>query len=431
MTRARDGRRALFTAILTVGSVLAALAGLELGLRLAPGVIPLPIVAELPAHFRATLTRDLPVTTRDQMRALPRDDGGPELLVYRPSAEIRQYAPDPGMVGRVRLDSEGFCDPLPDEEGPASLVAVGDSFTFCTTVRPEDTWPANLGRRFGVATEDLGVPRLGLFEYLEVLKQVGLPKMPAVVVMNAYEGNDLRDAVLYWEARQAASAPPRRALAFGEWLRSTRVVHRSRAASFLVGAWLAWQRPSDASELARREGRRSRDVNFRYHVEHAGGSIAFNPENADRNEVVYADLLARGLASLDVLGPALETYAALAHQHGFTPVLAYTPSAYTAYGGAVRFDDPALAPLLRAYSAAQRAYFAARAAALGLRFVDLTEPLQRAAADPDLLYFPTNLHLTPAGHRAIASALGDALAADGTFASAGAAPGRRSIGHPS
>ena len=59
---------------------------------------------------------------------------------------------------------------LPDAEGHASLVAVGDSFTFCTTVQPEDTWTAVLGRRFDLSAEDLGVPRLGVFEYLEVLE---------------------------------------------------------------------------------------------------------------------------------------------------------------------------------------------------------------------------------------------------------------------
>jgi hypothetical protein len=399
----------LATLVLSAGVTLGAL---EIDLRLVPSVIPLAVVAELPAELRTTLTRGLPVTTRDQMRALPRDDGGPELLVYRPSAEIRQYAPDPGMVERVRLDSEGFCDPLPDPEGPAALVAIGDSFTFCTTVRAEDTWAAALGRRFAVGAEDLGVPRLGLFEYLEVLKQIGVPKHPAVVVMNVYEGNDLRDAVLYWEG----TPPVPRAVAFGEALRATRLVAASRVASVAVGAWLAWQRPSDVSALARREGRRPHDVNFRYRVDRPDGSVAFNPENADRNEVVYADLLARGRTSLDLFGPALDELAALARDHRFVPVVAYTPSAYTAYGDAVHFDDPGIDPLLRGFSAAQRAYFAARTAALGMGFVDLTESLRTAAArEHELLYFPRNLHLTPAGHRVIARALGDVLEADGDF----------------
>ena len=46
--------------------------------------------------------------------------------------------------------------------------------------------------------------------------------------MNVYEGNDLRDAVLYWEARGSGEPPDRApnggrsgALEIAEWLRCT------------------------------------------------------------------------------------------------------------------------------------------------------------------------------------------------------------------
>jgi hypothetical protein len=74
------------------------------------------VLAEFPRDLRTHLAHDRPVTTRDQMRAVARDDGGPDLLIYRPSAEVHEYAPDAGMVDTVRLDTEGFCDPLPDPE---------------------------------------------------------------------------------------------------------------------------------------------------------------------------------------------------------------------------------------------------------------------------------------------------------------------------
>ena len=399
------------------GAIAIALTSLEIGLRFLPQVIPLAVLAEFPTELRTQLAHDRPVTTRDQMRAVVRDDGGPDLLIYRPSAEIHEYAPDAGMVGTVRLDTEGFCDPLPDSEGHASMVAVGDSFTFCTTVKPEDTWTAELGRRFRAHVEDLGVPRLGVFEYLEILKQVGLPKSPSVVVMNVYEGNDLRDAVLYWEARDNGGPSPLRApgalRAMAALARESPVTSRSYAVSFLAGAVLSWSRPDETSALARHEGRHARDVNFRYRLEFGRTSIRFNPENGDRNEVVYADLLARGRVTLDVFAPALETFSSLARSHHFTPILTYTPSAHSAYGSFVRFEDPSLPRLMRRYSRAQRRYFARRAAELGLRFVDLTQPLRQAARtsrDGELLYFPTNLHLTAAGHRAIALALADVLA---------------------
>jgi hypothetical protein len=192
------------------------------------------------------------------------------------------------------------------------LVAVGDSFTFCTTVQPEDTWTAMLGRRFHVPAEDLGVPRLGVFEYLEVLKQVGLPKSPDVVVMNVYEETTC-DAVLYWEARGSGGLPtgPRTSGALREIaarVQESVVTRHSYAMSFVVGGFSPGR-----IRTKRRAGAQRRpppaDVDFRYRLQFGGASIRFNAENADRNEVVYADLLARGRVGLEVFEPALEAYA--------------------------------------------------------------------------------------------------------------------------
>jgi hypothetical protein len=92
--------------------------------------------------------------------------------------------------------------------------------------------------------------------------------------------------------------------------------------------------------------------------------------------------------------------------------VAYIPSAHVVYAEYVHFDDRALASPLATFDEAQRVFLAQQVAALGMRFVDTTPTLRvsaRVAGARDLFYFPTNLHLSPAGHQAVADALETAL----------------------
>ena len=75
------------------------------------------------------------------------------------------------------------------------------------------------------------------------------------------------------------------------------------------------------------------------------------------------------------------------------------------------FTTGVAAPLA-GYSRRLRDYFARSADELGFLFVDATPAMQAAAAGnrrADLLYFPTNLHYTPAGHRVLADQIARSL----------------------
>lgn len=385
---------------------------LELALRLAPRAIPLAALQHANPEVSDAVARRLDLPRRAHTRTLARDDGGPPLRIPLAGRTRSMYAPDPGMAARVTLDADGFCnlaDPEPDAR--ADVVALGDSFTYCTTVAADETWTARLARETGLRVRNLGAGGIGTYEYLQILQRFGLAPAPRVVVMNVYEGNDLRDAIAYWEHRdpRGAGEGPGALRRGARWLLDSPAGARSWALNLLAGgalalrdAWIEPDRP------AREGGQRHRDVDFRYQVDFGGAAVAFNSENGDRDQVVYARLLERGAVELAVFDEALARYAALAREHGFLPVVAYTPSAHTAYAEFVRWSDPSVGPPLAAASAAQRDWLARRSAELGLRFVDLTGPLcaaARAARERELLYFPTNLHLTQAGHRVVAERL--------------------------
>jgi lysophospholipase L1-like esterase len=88
------------------------------------------------------------------------------------------------------------------------VVAIGDSFTWCSGLRAEDAWPAQLAPLLGRTVWNLGRGGIGLHEELQILRRFGLAKRPRVVILNFYEGNDLRDALRF--AQHAGATPAER-----------------------------------------------------------------------------------------------------------------------------------------------------------------------------------------------------------------------------
>lgn len=396
-------------------------ASLEVGLRLVPQAIPLTVLVRFQPDLRSAVAEARGLPTRSKTRILPRDDGGPERHIYQPGITLHMHAPDPGQVGTIPIDDAGFCNPASSsyQRNPIDLLAIGDSFTYCMTVAPEETWVAVLQQEAGLSTYDLGVGGVGPYEYLEILRHFGLAKHPRIVVMNLYEGNDLRDASLYHDYRRARgdaavqASDPR--VRLRRAFESSWFGRHSYATNLLVGGALALANEVDEPDPAgERAGIRKTSIDFHYRLDFGAASVPMNPENTDRDEVVHAMLIQRGVVSFELFEPALSRYAALGHEHGFVPVVSYTPAAYTTYAEFARFADPSLAPLLREFSEGQRAWLARRCRELGLPFLDLTQAMRaaaRTARERELLYFPSNLHLSQAGHRVVAAALRDFLAA--------------------
>lgn len=390
---------------------------IEIALRVLPGAIPLGLLKKYEPGIRLEIAQRRGLPNLSQVYALPRDDGGPELQLFKPFTSMELRHRDDGTVETMDLDANGFCNPLPDggyDAPKIDIVTIGDSFTVCTAVAPEVTWTSLLSGMLGRSTYNLGRGGIGPYEYIQILKHFGLPKNPDVVVMNIYEGNDLRDAVRYW-----AHADPSRT---GDVVAIDRRIHapvgnilgRHSYAYNLIAVALAkgWREGARALDpVFGREG--PREISFRYRVRLADGDVSFNETNYDTDEIDFSHAVLEGRVVLGVFDAALRSFVELADEHGFRPVVAYSPSAHTAYVEDVVFEDPTVAAPLAGYSRALRAYLARSAEELGFLFVDATPALQAAAAgsrQEDLLYFPTNLHFTPAGHRVMAEEIARALA---------------------
>ena len=398
-------------AIALIGINLTLTAGLvEAALRLLPTLIPASLLINFEPRLRSKIAASR-FPTADDAIAFNRTDGGFPFPIWKPFAKITYSFTDPGTVNTVNMDENGFCNApagLYSQHSQFDVIGIGDSFTWCTTVRPEDTWVAQLARDANVSAYSLGKPAISLYEYLQLLERYGLKKSPKVVVMNVYEGNDLRDALKYVSYRQSGET-------------QQQIAEQEETVGPLGQYSYAWNLlravghrdspPNKSGSGGLVEGNAEDGENFRYALNFRSGSVPFNLENGDLDEVLYAKLLTNGKINLDVFSEAIAQFAALAQTKGFAPILAYTPSAYTAYADVVSFEQLALNEIMPAYSRAQRTYFVKQAAAVGLMFVDMTPILQSVAADyttPEkLLYYQTNRHLTQYGHAVVSNALRD------------------------
>lgn len=383
----------------------------EGALRLFPTVIPANLLVHFEPKLRSKIAAGRFPTAEDAV-AFERDDGGAPFPIWKPFAEISYSFTDPGTVNTVTMDENGFCNApeLYTRQPNFDIVAIGDSFTWCTTVHPQDTWVAQLANTANTSAYNLGKPAIGPYEYLQLLKRFGLEKSPKTVVMSLYEGNDLRDALKYASYRQSGTAEK-------QTLKEARAEERlfgplsqySYALNLLKSVLIS-NEPTDTATI---EGYSEEDENFRYTLAFDSGSVPFNLENGDLDEVVHAKLLHDKKVDLNVFSEALSQFAQLAKSEGFKPILMYTPSAYTAYANVVSFQQPELNDIMPAYSQQQRDFFRQQAAQLGVEFIDLTPHFQAAAPNyttPEkLLYYQTNRHLTKYGHELVADVLNDVI----------------------
>jgi len=391
-----------FRVILLCMSAAVVLLVAEILLRVAPSLISVEALSKFPGPLRTTVARRLNLPTNEDAAVIAsaeRHDGGPPIRYTAPDRTFRLLVDpadrDAGAVSSVRMDSRGFCNPLPKGEWTsADVVVIGDSFTFCTTVLPEQTATALMGESTGLTVYNLGVLGVGPYEYLEILRRYGIPLKPRFVVMNVYEGNDLRDTMVY-RAFKKNGAPAATEAGLG-----ARLLSKSYALSFVSAGVL----------MARDAFRRDAEINFRYSAMVDGVRVPINPANGDLDEARIAGRVRGGHVDVDGFDAPLQTFADLARAHHFTPLVTYVPSTYTAYAGSVVFEDAEVGRDAAELSRVQRLRLAATTARLDLPFLDLTPAFQAAAASGPLTHFPANLHLTARGHQVVATAIAAKLA---------------------
>ena len=410
-----------FTSIfgsLVLGTILF-VALLELGLRLVPIVIPEAVLMDFNEVPRADIAEQRNLPSISDTVLVRRDDGGPELRIPKPFT-IRNWRDNEfGAAESTQVDGMGFCNPISNNyDDHADLLALGDSFIWCTGIDPQYTWPNLLSNSFGVDSYNLAAVGIGLHEHVQLLKKFGLAKSPRIVIMNFYEGNDLRDAEYYLNYVEGFSDELQLSSSDRKFCELFQSPIKSRIGELSYSYNITLVLLNNVCEtsfdnLDPAVGFSERWVggegNFKYKVKLANFSVDYNLKDVHHDEVVYADKLRLSEIRMDVLIKPLIDFVELSKYNGFIPILTYTPSAYTTYRDYVIFEDKELNELMDWFSLAQREFLDKQSDLLGLRFVDLTPGLRDAAVRTqsrnDQLYFPVNMHLTIRGHQVVADAV--------------------------
>ena len=417
-------------------NLLVLIVGLEIGLRIFPSAIPEGILKRFEAGLRANIAQRRSLPNVSDVNQLERDDGGPPLLVFKPDTVVQFVSRETGKRGSIHMDSRGFCNPpgTLEDGGSIDVVALGDSFTACMNEPPDSAapesyvnWPFELGRISGLSVYNLSRGGDGPYEYVQLLKHRGLQFRPKIVVMQMYEGNDLRDSMRYHAYKIAspedkANVPLRASWeplnVSYDWLLTNPLASISYAYDFAVvgGAYVL----SQVIDLVRSGTDSTNLIDFRFSLDYPPSPILMNPDNDQKDEVRTARSAKDGSMRFQEFDEALEQYASLAASNNFKAVLSYAPAAHVAYGKSVSFPAPELKEVMTWYSNEQRAYLAKKCAELGILFVDLTPALQSRIDElggSKLLYNPSNIHFTILGHQVVAQEVQRALAEAGLFAS--------------
>jgi len=390
----------------TLMSLLIGLLIMETTLRLFPSLISVPLLSNFPAQLRHHIAGRLNYVSANDY-VIPTDqrfDHGPPFYMAGPNSTGRSVS-DPadlaaGAIETARLDAKGFCNPPAKAERPSvDVVVLGDSFVYCTGVEATDTSTSYLEEISHLTTYNMGVSRIGLYEYVELLRHFGLALKPRVVILNIYEGNDLRDAIRYQKFLESGRDGRAAENAIEDTLSYSYALSFVYASSeWLLHDQIMWLLDSD------------RNTNYRYTARSQAASIPLNVTNRDRGEVRLAKSLKDGEVSLELWARPLAAFKDLAASHGFIGIVSYTPSMHTAYADTAVFEDPTSGELVRIMSQMQRDWLTKKSAQLGLIYIDLTPALQKAANEGPLTHFPANVHLTPYGHRVSATEWASAVA---------------------
>lgn len=397
---------------------------MEAGLRLFPSAIPESLLKRFQPSLRASIAERRSLPNVSDVVQVQRDDGGPPLLIFKPNEVVRFVSRETGKTGEIHMDERGFCNPKGTigADGKTDVVALGDSYTACMNEPPDSVapesyvnWPFVFGRSAPVKVYNLSRGGDGIYEYVQLLKHYGLQLRPDLVIMQIYEGNDLRDAQRYMAFRdfspeEKANVPLRASWepmkVSYEWLLRNWLGESSYSYNFIIvgGSRLI----SDAIGMIWSLAGSESAVEFRFSLNYGSSPVLMNPQNDQRDEVRTARSARDGDVAFSAFDEALQNYSKLARENGFNAVLSYAPAAHVAYESVVSFEDPALKDLMLGYSREQRAYFAAKSRELGITFIDLT-PALRAEIEKQngerLLYNPSNIHFTVLGHQIVAREL--------------------------
>jgi hypothetical protein len=300
---------------------------------------------------------------------------------------------------KYTLDQEGFTNL--DARQPVDVVVLGDSYVELQ-MNAYDSFGKRLAKVSGRTVANLGVGAYGPFQYLEMLKRYGLEKAPKYALFCFFEGNDLKDTLIYLDWQ--------RGIGFGFLSMLSKPFPLRYLVALKDAALFAVQTVSMPIQtvLAGKDGPND-----------AHPDIAVVRLGSETHKVVLTESDVRPPAKIrssrewHALTTILEEFKAVATANGIVPMVVFIPTSAHIYAEYSTAQSGANWLRLRDAQASGRANIEKSmillTEELGLRLIDLAPAFDRAAAEGKLLYYPFDTHWNSEGRQVAAEVVAEAI----------------------
>ena len=340
--------------------------------------------------------------------------GDKNYYLFNEPVKINVYKSDQKYgAQKYNYFNQGFCNKNPDILN-SKIIAVGDSFTHCLAIKPEDVWVKNIFNINKNKVLNYGIQGAGVDTYYHVLKNK-LTSNIDLIIFAVYEGNDFRDLLnyrnIYLNEKKIKSFLNSETMNFqfkNEIKGKSKFLKKFFGNSYsfnFIWAYIKKIYPELSAEY-----------NFRYQVISNDRQIKFNIANSDIDEVQYAELLVNEDDKFfykNLLYSAINenfiNAKELARLNNSQLLFIYLPSAYSSFGfEKTIFEDNSVKNIVFEYSKIFSSIFSDVCIDNNFDCINLKKELIQFNSSSSIpSHFPHNLHLTPYGSKIVSKKLND------------------------
>ncbi len=292
--------------------------------------------------------------------------------------------------------NEGFCNHKNNSK-KKNILAVGDSFTYCLAVKPENSWVNNISQYKELDYLNFGVVGKGPFDYINFLSEK-INNNTSLVIFAFYEGNDFRDMIS--QNKTTASSIS------NNINNSNQIKGKFKLPKKIFGNLYSF---NFFWAIIKKIILNDQLINFKYLVKGKNYEINFNLSNSDVDEVMHANVLLSDKSKyIDFFEKSLSLYfhkaLKVSSNYKSEIVFIYIPSAYSAFGyNSTEFEDKNVKEKVFEYSKILSSSFDKICRNEKLNCINYIRIFNRYNSESNVpSHFPNNLHLTIEGHKLVA-----------------------------
>tara|TARA_Y100000816_G_C26090120_1_gene575961 strand:- start:538 stop:1779 length:1242 start_codon:yes stop_codon:yes gene_type:complete len=324
--------------------------------------------------------------------------------VYNKSIEKETSSKDIkyGATKNWHYNNQGFCNMHDDKK--AEIISFGDSFTYCTAVRPTETYIYNIFNKIDEKKiYNYGMTGTGPNDYTNALIEK-INKQTKLVIYSIYEGNDFISMIEKNEINKNLYNEKNISINSKNFIYNFAINNFGKFYSFHY-IYAVLKRIIFPIE---------HNLNFKYSKIYNDKEIKLNIGNSDIDEIHSALFLIENKKRhiyLDKLLKKLEKNMVESEKYSkkfnLNIIFVYIPSAYSSLKRTnLKFEDEKIGELVLKYSKVFSENFENICEIYKFNCLNTIKSLQEYNNQTDkLTHFPHNVHLTANGHAIIGNSI--------------------------